>query len=74
MRTGTSPVAVGGAAGCSAHNLGSRLTRRRFSSSEFISETKKTLAGETGARRFSKSVEEFLLLMKTVGAVLPPPA
>jgi hypothetical protein len=36
LRTGTSPV--GGAAGCSAHTLGSRLTRRRFSSSEFISE------------------------------------
>jgi hypothetical protein len=52
MRTGTSPVAVGGAAGCSAHTLGSRLTRRRFSSSEFIS-GKKTLACETGVRRFT---------------------
>jgi hypothetical protein len=29
VRTGSSPV--GGAAGCSAHALGSRLTRRRFS-------------------------------------------
>jgi hypothetical protein len=35
LRMGTSPV--GGAVGCSAHTLGSRLTRRRFSSSEFIS-------------------------------------
>jgi hypothetical protein len=35
LRTGTIPV--GGAAGCSAYTLGSRLTRRRFSSSEFIS-------------------------------------
>jgi hypothetical protein len=69
MRTGTSPV--GGAAGCSAHTLGSRLTRRRFSSSEFISE-KNPLAGETGVQGFSKSVGNFLLLMKTVGAVLPP--
>jgi hypothetical protein len=33
---GTNPV--GGAAGCSTHTLGSRLIRRKFSSSEFISE------------------------------------
>jgi hypothetical protein len=35
---------------------------------------KKTLAGETGIRGLSKTGEGFFILMKTVGAVLPPPA
>jgi hypothetical protein len=71
LRTGTNPL--GGAAGCSVHTLSSRLTRHKFSSSEFISE-KNPLASEVSVQRFSKSVGDFLLLMKTVGAVLPPPA
>jgi hypothetical protein len=35
---------------------------------------KNLLAGETGVRGFSKPGEGFFFLMKTVGAVLPPPA
>jgi hypothetical protein len=35
---------------------------------------KNPLTGETGVRGFSNPGEGFFFLMKTVGAVLPPPA
>jgi hypothetical protein len=35
---------------------------------------KNLLSGETGVRRFSKLGEDFFLLMKNVGAVVPPSA
>jgi hypothetical protein len=35
---------------------------------------KNLLSGETGVQRFSKLGEDFFLLMKNVGAVVPPSA
>jgi hypothetical protein len=55
-------VAYGHTAG-----LSSNLIERRFILK------KNTLAGEVEVRGFCKPGEDFILLMKTVGAVLPPP-